>query len=80
MDIVYKRLSVQGVCHVRIQSVSLLRTLKFSVSSALLLILAFGLYGNMQTWDYWELQLEQPSKWAKGVRHAAITPLLGVSL
>jgi hypothetical protein len=35
MDIVYNGLSVQGLCHVRIQSVSLLRTLKFSVSSGL---------------------------------------------
>ena len=35
MDIVYNGLSVQGLCHVRIQSVSVLRTLKFSVSSGL---------------------------------------------
>ena len=46
-DIVYNGLCVQGVCHVRIQSVSLFRTLKFSVSSILLLILMFGQYRNM---------------------------------
>jgi hypothetical protein len=47
MDTVYNGLSVEGLCPVRIQSVSLLWTLKFIVSSVLLLILMFQQYRNM---------------------------------